>query len=71
MEVEDVALEGKAPVGEGSTDDTTVVEVEKSSPALSKVLLGVTSLIKNGVVVEEAGVEIVDEVKVVVVGVLI
>ena len=55
-----------------SADDTTTVDVEGSSRPILKVLLGVTSLIEeSAAVIEEAGVEIVYEVRVVVVGVLI
>jgi len=59
-------------VEEESTEDTTVVDVGGSITPISKVVLGVTSLIEEYVVAaEEAGDEVVDVVKVVVVGVLI
>lgn len=57
---------------EDSTEGTTDVDVEGSFTSISKVVLGVTSLIEEYVVVGgEAGVAAVDVVKVVVVGVLI
>jgi hypothetical protein len=68
---EEVGSEDETTAEEGSTDDASVVGVERSSAPISE-LLGVTSLMKEYAVVgEEAGVETVDEVKVVVVGVLI
>ncbi len=70
--VEEDVLPEEVPVEEESTEDTTVVDVGGSFTPISKVVLGVTSLIEEYVVVaEEAGDEVVDVVKVVVVGVLI
>jgi len=66
---EDVVTEDEDPVEEGSTNDSTVVDVEESSTPILKVVLGVTSGIgEYDVVVEEADVETADEVEITIVG---
>jgi hypothetical protein len=69
---EDAVFENEVPVEEGAIDDSSVVDVEESTPPILKVVLGVTSGIKAYVVVvEEADVETTVGIEIVVVGVLI
>jgi len=69
---EEVTFDDEVSLAGGSTDVTMVVDVEGSSSPILKVLLGVTSSIEEyEVVADKVGVEVVDEVIVVVVGVVI